>query len=174
MHAPQRRGGSPGPIHAPLVELFAAVVQRLLAANDRVYGSRPCARPEAGHPAGMTTGFACSLLNLTLHLIVEDRLDRLAEEAGDPEGERQGGVVLARLQRVDGLARHIEPVGQRFGVDGSAVAIAWLLAHPANILPVLGTNNLDRIAAITDAEKVELDRQDWFALFETARGYEVP
>ena len=72
------------------------------------------------------------------------------------------------------LLAALEVIGQRFGVDGSAVAIAWLLAHPANILPVLGTNNLDRIAAITDAEKVELDRQDWFALFETARGYEVP
>ncbi|MGV0816940.1 aldo/keto reductase [Martelella sp. AMO21009] len=72
------------------------------------------------------------------------------------------------------LLAALETIGKRFGVDASAVAIAWLLAHPANILPVLGTNNLDRIAAISDAEKVELDRQDWFALFETARGYEVP
>ena len=72
------------------------------------------------------------------------------------------------------LYNALETIGKRFGVDASAVAIAWLLAHPANILPVLGTNNLDRIAAISDAEKVELDRQDWFALFETARGYEVP
>lgn len=72
------------------------------------------------------------------------------------------------------LMAALETIGKRFGVDASAVAIAWLLAHPANILPVLGTNNLDRIAAISDAEKVELDRQDWFALFETARGYEVP
>ncbi|MGV0878307.1 aldo/keto reductase [Martelella sp. FLE1502] len=72
------------------------------------------------------------------------------------------------------LLSALEAIGKRFGVDASAVAIAWLLAHPANILPVLGTNNLNRIAAIADAEKVELDRQDWFALFETARGYEVP
>ncbi|MCD1634133.1 aldo/keto reductase [Martelella mediterranea] len=72
------------------------------------------------------------------------------------------------------LLSALETIGARFGVDASAVAIAWLLAHPANILPVLGTNNLDRIAAIADAEKVELDRQDWFALFGTARGYEVP
>ncbi|WP_180899266.1 aldo/keto reductase [Martelella soudanensis] len=72
------------------------------------------------------------------------------------------------------LMAALETIGARFGVDGSAVAIAWLLAHPANILPVLGTNNLDRISAIADAGKVELDRQDWFALFETARGYGVP
>lgn len=68
----------------------------------------------------------------------------------------------------------LESIGKRFGVDASAVAIAWLLVHPARILPVLGTNNIDRIAAISDAEKVALDRQDWFALFEAARGYDVP
>ncbi|WP_174802196.1 aldo/keto reductase [Martelella limonii] len=72
------------------------------------------------------------------------------------------------------LRAALEAIGKRFGVDASAVAIAWLLKHPAKILPVLGTNNLDRIGAISDAEKVELDRQDWFALFETARGYDVP
>lgn len=94
---------------------------------------------------------------------------RLPVMAWSPLG---GGRLFSEAGKP--LMAALETIGKRFGVDGSAVAIAWLLAHPANILPVLGTNNLDRIAAIADAEKVELDRQDWFALFETARGYEVP
>lgn len=60
------------------------------------------------------------------------------------------------------------------GVDDTAVAIAWLLRHPADILPVLGTNKLDRIARIADAEKVEIDRQTWFELYSLAIGREVP
>ena len=59
------------------------------------------------------------------------------------------------------------------GVDRAAVAVAFLLAHPAGILPVLGTNNLSRIATISDALKVRLDRQDWFELYEAALGREV-
>ena len=46
--------------------------------------------------------------------------------------------------------------------------------HPANILPVLGTNNLDRIKTISDALKVQLDRETWFLLYEAALGTEVP
>ena len=41
------------------------------------------------------------------------------------------------------------------------------------ILPVLGTNNLSRIQNISDALKVELDRQSWFRLYEAALGQEV-
>lgn len=60
------------------------------------------------------------------------------------------------------------------GVEWSAVAIAWLLHHPARILPVLGTNSLPRIERISDALKVELDRQMWFELYSHALGHEVP
>lgn len=59
------------------------------------------------------------------------------------------------------------------GVDRSAVAIAWLLAHPSKLLPVLGTNNLERIGRISDALKVEMDRTTWFRLYEAALGEEV-
>ncbi|NIZ63416.1 oxidoreductase [Sedimentitalea sp. CY04] len=58
-------------------------------------------------------------------------------------------------------------------VDRSAVAVAWLLAHPAKLLPVLGTNNLERIGRISDALKVKMDRITWFRLYEAALGQEV-
>lgn len=60
------------------------------------------------------------------------------------------------------------------GVDPGAVAVAWLLAHPARILPVMGTNTLDRIRALSDAMKVEMDRQTWYELYTAALGHEVP
>ena len=60
------------------------------------------------------------------------------------------------------------------GVDNSAVAVAWLLAHPAQIMPVMGTNNITRIKALSDALKVKMDRQTWFELYTAALGTEVP
>ena len=54
------------------------------------------------------------------------------------------------------------------------VAVAWLLAHPAGILPILGTNNLDRISHIADAINVRIDRETWFELWTAAAGEEVP
>ncbi len=60
------------------------------------------------------------------------------------------------------------------GVDETAVAVAWLLAHPVRILPVLGTNTLARIARIAEAPRVQMDRETWFELYTHALGHEVP
>lgn len=72
------------------------------------------------------------------------------------------------------LAQKMDAVASAQGVDRAAVAVAWLLAHPAGILPVMGTNTLSRIAGFSDAFKVEMDRQTWFELYEAANGQEVP
>ncbi|WP_427026467.1 aldo/keto reductase (plasmid) [Aureimonas ureilytica] len=72
------------------------------------------------------------------------------------------------------LKAKLTEIARAQGVDEGAVAIAWLLAHPAKILPVLGTNALSRIAAISEALRVEIDRQAWFELYTAANGQEVP
>lgn len=77
-----------------------------------------------------------------------------------PEGE-EVRLVLQRVAEAEGVAPE-------------AVAVAWLMAHPARILPVLGTNNLDRIARIGDAAKVGIDRETWFEIYTAALGHEVP
>jgi predicted oxidoreductase len=76
----------------------------------------------------------------------------------------EGGAVRAVLDRV----------AAEQGVDATAVAVAWLLAHPAKLAPVMGTNNLSRIRTISDADKVEIDRQTWFEILTAAMGHEVP
>jgi predicted oxidoreductase len=47
------------------------------------------------------------------------------------------------------------------------------LHHPARIVPVLGTNTLARIGAISQALRVPMDRQTWFELLTLAQGHEV-
>jgi len=71
------------------------------------------------------------------------------------------------------LATVLDNIANQTGTDRAAVAVAFLLHHPAKILPVLGTNKLDRIALISDALKVTLDRESWFELYEAALGTEV-
>ncbi len=83
-----------------------------------------------------------------------------------------GGALFAPEN--SGLLAKLEAVGAPVGVDAAAVAVAWLLAHPAQIMPVLGTNNLARIEKISDALKVTIDRQTWFEIYEAANGHEVP
>ncbi len=72
------------------------------------------------------------------------------------------------------LATRMDRIAAESGTDRAAVAIAFLLHHPAIILPVLGTNNLTRIGAISDALNVQLTRESWYELYEAALGCEVP
>ncbi|NBB96857.1 MAG: oxidoreductase [Alphaproteobacteria bacterium] len=84
-----------------------------------------------------------------------------------------GGALFGEGAAARRLHPHLERHARANGVGTDAVAIAWLLAHPARILPVLGTNSLDRIGRISDAGKVNLSREDWFELWTAASGQEV-
>lgn len=87
---------------------------------------------------------------------------RLHTQAG------QAGTAAARL------APRLQELARASAVDETAVAIAWLLHHPAQVLPVLGSNQLERMARFADATRVPMDRQTWFELYELANGHEVP
>ena len=57
--------------------------------------------------------------------------------------------------------------------DAASAAVAWLLAHPARIMPVFGTNNLSRIEALSRSCSLQMDRATWFEIYTTALGHEV-
>lgn len=75
--------------------------------------------------------------------------------------------------RFNALRDALQSIADQQSVDMSAVAVAWLLKHPAGILPVMGTNNLERIKALGQAANVTLSREQWFYLYEAANGHEV-
>jgi predicted oxidoreductase len=65
-------------------------------------------------------------------------------------------------------------IGREQDADASAVAVAFLLRHPAKILPVMGTNSLERIRGLSAAMRVTLSREDWFEIYAASLGHEVP
>jgi predicted oxidoreductase len=80
-----------------------------------------------------------------------------------------------RLVEGDGpVAALLRRIGDATGTDAAAVAVAWLLTHPARILPILGTNDLGHLRGIARAVGVPMDRQTWFELYAAAIGQEVP
>ena len=78
------------------------------------------------------------------------------------------GTAAARL------APKLEALARASGTDTTAVAMAWLMHHPVGVVPVMGSNQLDRIARFGDAARVPMDRQTWYELYELANGHEVP
>ncbi len=79
----------------------------------------------------------------------------------------QGPASSRLLDKLEQLAKSSQ-------TDASAVAVAWLLHHPGRVIPVMGSNRLDRIGAFARSVQVPMDRQTWFELYELALGHEVP
>lgn len=71
-------------------------------------------------------------------------------------------------------SRMVAETADRYGVSREAIVLAWIMRHPAPILPVIGTTNPSRIAACAEADTVILDRVDWFRLLKAARGIGMP
>lgn len=80
----------------------------------------------------------------------------------------QAGTAAARL------APQLSELAQASGTDTTAVAMAWLMHHPVGVMPVMGSNQLERIGTFAQALKVPMDRQTWYELYELANGHEVP
>jgi predicted oxidoreductase len=84
-----------------------------------------------------------------------------------------GGALFSGEMSALRVRPALQRLADQHNVGMEAVAVAWLLAHPARIVPVMGTNNLMRIAKLGDAFKVDLPRETWFELLELAQGHEV-
>ena len=78
------------------------------------------------------------------------------------------------LSEEGALKDTIDQLGEAKSVSGEAIVLAWLLRHPAGIQPVVGTTNPERLRNCCEADTVELMREEWYALYEAARGGEIP
>jgi predicted oxidoreductase len=79
----------------------------------------------------------------------------------------------AHAQRI-ALRETLDDIARDYGVSRTIIALAWLLKHPAKIIPILGSARPERIREAAHAEKVHLSRDEWYRLMEAARGERLP
>ncbi|MFM8861774.1 MAG: aldo/keto reductase family oxidoreductase [Acidimicrobiia bacterium] len=68
----------------------------------------------------------------------------------------------------------LDRLAATYATTREAVALAFVLAHPARPVALLGTQRLDRIATAVDALSVPLTRADWYAIVEASEGVPLP
>ncbi|RST29910.1 aldo/keto reductase [Sphingomonas ginkgonis] len=81
----------------------------------------------------------------------------------DPEDERDRAVAAA-----------LDEVAQAHGVARSVAALSWLMAHPAGIIPIVGSQKAERIREAAEALRVRWTREQWYAVLVAARGEKLP
>ncbi|MBO7425416.1 MAG: aldo/keto reductase [Clostridiales bacterium] len=69
------------------------------------------------------------------------------------------------------LNKVLGELAEREGVSKTAIAIAWILRHPAKMQAIIGTMNPSHIKDACDASEVKLSHHDWYALYLAAGKY---
>lgn len=64
-------------------------------------------------------------------------------------------------------------LAENYATKADVILLSWLMTHPANILPVLGTSKTARIRAAVSATQLKLEREEWFMLWRASTGKEV-
>lgn len=66
------------------------------------------------------------------------------------------------------LNKKINEIAAKYEVSNTTIAIAWLLRHPANMQPVTGTMNIERLKDCCKAADIRLTREEWYDIFRSA------
>lgn len=77
-------------------------------------------------------------------------------------------------EQVERIKEAMPPLMEKYNATESQLLLAWILKHPANVHPVIGTTNKKRIEQSAAAVKIELELQDWFTLLVASQGHDVP
>jgi predicted oxidoreductase len=98
---------------------------------------------------------------------------RMAPMAWSPLGG--GNLFKSQGEREQRVRDALLSVAAEHGHDNAgAVAIAWLLRHPAHPVPVLGSSRVQRLRDLARSESLALTRQQWFSIWQASAGHPVP
>lgn len=68
----------------------------------------------------------------------------------------------------------VDAVAKDHGTSRSVISLAWLLKHPARIIPIVGSNNPKNIVEAAKADAIDLTREQWYRILLAARGKPLP
>jgi 6-dehydroglucose reductase len=94
--------------------------------------------------------------------------------AWSPLGGGRLAVESAADERINRVSATLDELARRERVSRVAVALAFVMRHPSGPIPIIGTQNLSRIAAANDALRVSLSRADWYSIVVASKGEPLP
>ncbi|MBQ2662114.1 MAG: aldo/keto reductase [Clostridia bacterium] len=93
------------------------------------------------------------------------RLNRITVQAWSPMQYGYFEGCFVDNEKFPELNETLLKIGDKYGVSKSAIAIAWILRHPAKIQAVTGTTNLARLADSLKASEIMLSREEWYEIY---------
>lgn len=84
-----------------------------------------------------------------------------------------GTVFREDTKKTRRLKKLLADLVQKYGFGSDTLLLAWILKHPAGVIPIAGTVNIARIQALMKAVELKMDKEDWFAIWTESMGDDV-
>jgi len=84
-----------------------------------------------------------------------------------------GTIFREDIEQTRRLKKLLVQLVEKYHLGSDTILLAWILKHPAGIIPVAGTVNIARIQALMKAVELDLDQEDWFAIWTESMGRKV-
>lgn len=85
------------------------------------------------------------------------------------------GIVFREdTEQTRRLKKLLVQLVDKYHLGSDTILLAWILKHPAKVIPIAGTVTIARIQALKKAVEIDLDQQDWFAIWTESMGNKVP
>jgi predicted oxidoreductase len=103
-------------------------------------------------------------------ILEQAQLNNIAIQSWSPLGN---GLLNGQIDRHNHIMSVVEKLSQKHSVSITSVLLAFLYAHPANIIPVMGTTKFERLVEAKDSMQIELNRAEFYEIWTAAIGKEV-
>lgn len=101
------------------------------------------------------------------------RLTNMTIQAWSPFQYGMFEGVFVGNDKFPELNAKLQEIAEKYNVTDSAVAVAWILRHPAKMQTIIGTMNPERLSGIAKASDIEITREEWYELYRAA-GNKLP
>ncbi|HHZ06059.1 MAG TPA: aldo/keto reductase family oxidoreductase [Clostridiales bacterium] len=147
------------------IKLLQKYTSHKLQANQLQFGIGHCQMVSSGIHVNMT---GTQALNNDGSVLDYCRLEDITVQAWSPFQYGFFEGVFLGSERFPLLNEVINRLANSYGVTNTAIAIAWIMRHPANIQPIVGSVNPQRLMDITKACDFMLTREEWYEIYMAA------
>ena len=85
-----------------------------------------------------------------------------------------GSIFREDSEQTRRLKKLLATLVEKYHVGSDTILLSWILNHPSKVIPVAGTVNVARIQQLVKATELQLDLEDWFAIWSESIGKKVP
>ncbi|MDF2909536.1 MAG: aldo/keto reductase [Sporolactobacillus laevolacticus] len=152
------------------IELLKKTVRQPLEINQLQFSIMATGMVDAGINVNMTVDGATVRDSSILDYC---RLNDVTIQAWSPFQYGFFEGVFLDNPKFPELNKKIDEIAAKYGVSNNAIAVAWILRHPAEMQVILGTTNVSRVAESAKGADVTLTRQEWYDIYQAA-GNKLP